>query len=104
MRRTLRTSLVAIACALCTGALADEPAGVVEGQQPGGLAAALSREPLEEERLAQLRGRLATPTDLQQAGVVLWDEPRKGLPPPRNGAEASASVNVTTSFTIHRTP
>lgn len=105
MRLRLRTSAVAVACALCTGALAEERPGIPRAQAPSGLAAVLEREPLEEERLAQLRGRLATPAELQQqAGVVLWDEPRKGVPPVRNGAEPGAGVSVTTSFTIHRAP
>ena len=46
-------------------------------------------------------GSMVSVTATQQAGVVLWDEPRKGLPPARTGADATVNGSVSTSFTIH---
>jgi hypothetical protein len=102
----LKSIVFVLACAFGSSALADERAAqnvpASHAEEPGRVTVDVSR-PLEDEQLAKLRGRLATPADLQQAGVVLWDEPRKGLPPPpvRTSGEPPSASSVSTSFTIH---
>jgi hypothetical protein len=106
--RWLKTIALAFAGALSFGALADEQGGafVFESQPaiygpPPGL-------PLRDEELEELRGG-SPPPMVQQAGVVLWDEPRKPLPPQRTNAIdspssnsiAGAVMNVTASFNRH---
>lgn len=104
MRRWGEAIAAGVALAMCASALAQEQpdasAAVAEAEARPAFAR-VHALPLDDERLAQLRGRRATPGDLTQAGVVLWDEPRKGLPPVRNGGEPVGNVNVTSSFTIH---
>ena len=46
--------------------------------------------PVAEQRLESLRGQRPAPTQLQQVGVVLWDEPRPGVPPARSAEPQGA--------------
>jgi hypothetical protein len=49
---------------------------------------------LRDDQLEELRGGVSAPMTLQQVGVVLWDEPRKPLPPQRiNGGEPLSVLN-----------
>jgi hypothetical protein len=102
MRKWFKAFAVGVAWAMCASALAEEQPDAVravrDAEEPF---AHVESAPLDDERLAQLRGRRATPAELTQAGVVLWDEPRKGPPPVRNGGEPAGNVSVTSSFTIH---
>ena len=98
MRRLLNAIVVGLSCALCSSALADDRAdpivlllGLPESQQ----------RLIDDEELAQLRGRLAIPAVPQQPSVILWDEPRRGAPPPRTDAPAGAA-QVNTVYTIYR--
>jgi hypothetical protein len=78
---------MALAFALCATAHADERA------QPWAQSRAVA-----QERLAELRAGVAAPHGLQQAGVILWDEPRKAPPPPRHaGADSSGGAALTAS-------
>jgi hypothetical protein len=82
---------VAVAWALCSSALADEPAQA--WQQAGAVG---------DERLAALRAGVAAPATLQQAGVILWDEPRKAPPPPRNASTDNGGSALLTASVTHR--
>lgn len=102
MRRWVGAVVVGgAAWVMCASALAEEPleASARQAQWRRAFASA-EAAPLDDERLANLRGQRAAPADLTQAGVVLWDESRKGLPPVRNSSGAG-NVSVTSSFTIH---
>ena len=103
MRHWLNAAAVGLAWTLCVSAHADDGRAPTLRQVSSHASEALAGEsrPLQDEQLEKLRGRLAVPTATQQAGVVLWDEPRKGLPPHRTGADTSVNGSVSTSFTIH---
>lgn len=101
MRRLRLYTVIGIACALCFGARAGERAAPDAEARAVEAPGAIAPQPLDEAQLSRLRGRMASPADLRQAGVVLWDEPRKSMPPIRSGGEATSGTNVTTSFTIH---
>jgi hypothetical protein len=91
------------ACALSFSASADErpePSALASHDAPG-LFADNEARAIGDEELEQLRGRLPAPMTLQQVGVVLWDEPRKGLPPQR-GSQSPPPSGVTVGATILR--
>jgi hypothetical protein len=110
--RWLKSIVVGFAFALCFSALADDRVARERLEndrvEPSLFEASIFGENesrcLDDEELADLRGRLLAPMGLQQAGVVLWDEPRKGLtpPPPRNGGEQPHGPSITGGGTIHR--
>jgi hypothetical protein len=88
----LRTIAVCAGCALASSALADEQPN--RGALEKAVFSDTGLHPVDNERLEELRGRLPGPAILQPAGVVLWDEPRKGLPPQRGAtSEAPPAVN-----------
>lgn len=97
MGELLRSIIAGIACALCTGALADERVDPQDNHPPAALGDARA---LDDERLDELRGRLALPPHMPQPGVVLWDEPHKGAPPVRTSASSTDSSQISTSVTI----
>lgn len=93
--RWLKAIAVAFACALSFGALADErwDVALLAGDDPGILGHPPVL-PVNDEHLDELRGRWPAPMNLQQVGVVLWDEPRKPLPPQRtNGVDSPQLIN-----------
>ena len=103
MRHWLNAAAVGLAWALCFSTHAEDRRAPSLRHVSTHASEALAEQsrPLQDEQLEKLRGRLALPTATQQAGVVLWDEPRKGLPPSRTGADATVNGSVSTSFTIH---
>jgi hypothetical protein len=57
--------------------------------------------PLRDDQLDGLRGRMSVPMTQQHAGVVLWDEPRKPLPPHRfHGAAPSGAAGANLGATL----
>jgi hypothetical protein len=76
---------------LCAAAHADERAPLWQESRA-----------VAEERLDALRAGVASPASLQQAGVILWDEPRKAPPPPRNAAADGGSGAVLTASVTYR--
>lgn len=89
MRSRTRCIAMALALALCPAAHADERA------QPWAQSRAVG-----DQRLEALRAGVAarmTP----QAGVILWDEPRKSPPPPRNASADSVTCAVLAT-SVHR--
>lgn len=82
MRGRMKGVAVAFAWALCATAHADERAAA----WPQGRA-------LADERLGELRAGVAAPA-AQYAGVILWDEPRKAPPPPRQAEPGHGSCAV----------
>lgn len=101
--RLLKSIAVGLGCALCFSALADPRVApdLLLAQERGEPSLFESR-PLGEEQLAQLRGRLAAPLALQQTAVILWDEPRTGVPPSRSPNPPSAGSTVSAEASIHR--
>jgi hypothetical protein len=81
---------MALALALCSTAHADER------EQSWAQSRAL-----DDERLAALRAGVAAPL-MPQAGVILWDEPRKSPPPPRNAAADHGACVLLTASVNHR--
>jgi hypothetical protein len=77
--------------ALCAAAHAEEPA---PAWTPGAA--------LADERLESMRAGVAAPAGLQQAGVTLWDEPRKAPPPPRHAGADNAKSAVLTAAVIRQ--
>ena len=90
MRSRTRCIAMALALALCPAAHADERA------QPWAQARAV-----DDERLAALRAGVPAPV-IPQAGVILWDEPRKSPPPPRNAAADKGACVLLTASVNHR--
>jgi hypothetical protein len=103
MRHWLNAAAVGLAWALCISAHAQDRRAPSLHHVSTHASGALAEQghPLQDEQLEKLRGRFAVPTATQQADVILWDEPRKGLPPARTGADATVNGSVSTSFTIH---
>lgn len=89
MRGRTRCIAMALALALCSAAQADERA------QPWAQSRAVG-----DERLEALRAGVAARMT-QQAGVILWDEPRKSPPPPRNASADSVTCAVLAT-SVHR--
>lgn len=99
----LKSIAVGLGCALCFGALADPRAASDPLlAQERGEAGVFDSRPLGEEQLARLRGRLASPPGLEQTAVILWDEPRPGVPPPRSANPPSGESSVSAAGSIHR--
>jgi hypothetical protein len=91
--RWLKRIAVALACVLSSAAFADEPWDLaVEMSDDPAFLGHPPVLPVNEAQLDQLRGRWPAPMNLQQVGVVLWDEPRKPLPPQRTSGVDSPSV------------
>jgi hypothetical protein len=91
------------ACALSFSAFPGEPPepSALASHDAPGLFADNEVRAVRDEELEQLRGRLPAPMTLQQVGVVLWDEPRRG-PPPQRGSQSPPSSGVTVGATILR--
>ena len=89
MRSRTRCIAVAFGLALCAIAHADERA------QPWAQSRAVG-----DQRLEALRAGVAARMT-QQAGVILWDEPRKSPPPPRNASADSVTCAVLAT-SVHR--
>ncbi len=103
MRTWMKSAAMGLAWALfCSSALAEDRVELNSRALEGvdSLYTQTQGRPLDDQQLDQLRGRLAAPMP-QQAGVVLWDEPSKGLPPVRGTSEPHNGSSVTTTFTIH---
>ena len=90
MRGRTKCMAIAFAWALCSAALAEDQS------QPWAQSRALG-----DERLAALRAGVAAPTT-QQAGVILWDEPRKAPPPPRSAGAENCACAVLAASVVHR--
>lgn len=103
MRGWAKLIVVGFAWALCFSALAGDRAGLhALGRGCAGPGIPQASRPLDDERLDAMRAGLAAPAQLQQAGVILWDEPRKVLPPLRNGNHSGSGPSVNVTVTIHR--
>jgi hypothetical protein len=91
----LKSITLGFACVLSFGTLADNrPDADVFADEDPGILGHPQVLPVQDDQLDQLRGRLPAPMTLQQVGVVLWDEPRKPLPPHRiNGGEPLSVLN-----------
>jgi hypothetical protein len=79
-----------LALALCSAAHADGQA------QPWAQSRAVG-----DERLATLRAGVAAPMT-QQAGVILWDEPRKAPSPPRQASADNGGGAVLSASVVYR--
>lgn len=90
MRGRNRCIAVAFGLAVCAIAHADEQT------QPWAQSRAV-----DDGRLAALRAGVAAPV-MPQAGVILWDEPRKAPPPPRNAAADKGACVLLTASVNHR--
>ena len=97
MRRLIRIA-AALACVLSLGAHADDRAEREPGARDDadflGYPLVL---PVADARLEAMRAGVPAPMTLQLAGVVLWDELRKPLPPqrPHSAAPAEAPRPIT---------
>jgi hypothetical protein len=90
-----------VACVLAPSAFADEDSLRQVALDLAAIFAEVDARPLDNERLEGLRGRLSGPTSLN-AGVVLWDEPRKGAPPQPGRSESPPPSGMTGGVTILR--
>jgi hypothetical protein len=57
--------------------------------------------PVRDEKLEALRGKMSALISLDRVGVILWDEPRKGVPP-YPGAKEPPLTHVTGGGTVIR--
>jgi hypothetical protein len=92
--RALRKVAFGLACALAAPAFAGEPEPLKQvAEDLAQIFADVRITPLDDGKLEELRGGIAS-RPLMHTGVVLWDEPRKGLPPQRgiNGETAPAGL------------
>ena len=101
LMRALRWVAFSTACVLAGPALADEAEPLKRvAEDLAQIFADVRITPLEDQKLEDLRGGIAS-RPLMHTGVVLWDEPRKVLPPQRGstaGEPASAtglSIGIT---------
>ena len=91
MRTRTACIALAVALAMCASAQAGERAPGFDASRA-----------VADERLEALRAGVAPPAGLQQAGVTLWDEPRKSPPPPRNAAGEGGGAALTATVTYQR--
>ncbi len=103
--KLLKAIAVGFACTLSFGALADGgPARdlpLLAAQEPL-LPVLLGSRPADASQLAQLRAGMGAPLAAHRTGVILWDEPRPGIPPARSASAPSDSASITAAASILR--
>jgi hypothetical protein len=100
----LRLIGFALACSLAVASHAEEAEPLRQvAQDLANIFADVTIQPLDDEKLGEMRGGIAS-RPLIHTGVVLWDEPRKTLPPQRGATpgEPPAATGLSIGITINR--
>ncbi len=82
LKRAVQAIALGAACLFAGNAFADEADLKQVAQDLAQIFDDVRITPLEDQKLDEMRGGIAS-RPLMHTGVVLWDEPRKGLPPQR---------------------
>ncbi len=104
MKRAVQAIALSVACLFARTAFANDADLQKVAQDLAQIFADVQITPLDNQKLDEMRGGIAS-RPLIHTGVVLWDEPRKGLPPQRGSHGDTPPAGLTgpgVGITINR--